>query len=99
MNRSVKRDITRVLRSGSAVMSATRPGNAARTTGAVNTCRVASIIIRRSAAKSPAGDSSALGAVGNTASCTNSALLDQRRYSADFVVPARSATAARLRLE
>lgn len=80
-------------------MSATRPGSAARTTGVVNTSRVASIIIRMSAAMSPAGASSAVGAVGKAASCTSSALLDQRRYSADLVVPARSATAARLIFE
>ena len=65
-------------------MSATSPVNAARTTGVVNTSRVASIIIRISAEKSPAGASSALGAIGNAASCTNSALLDHRRYSADL---------------
>lgn len=39
------------------------------------------------------------GATGKAASCTSSALLDHRRYSADFVVPARSATAARLMFE
>lgn len=80
-------------------MSATRPGSAARTTGVVNTSRAASIIIRVSAAISPAGASSAVGATGKAASCTSSALLDHRRYSADFVVPARSATAARLMFE
>lgn len=85
--------------SASAVISATRPGNAARTTGVVNTSRVAAIIIRMSAAISPAAACSAVGAAGNAASCTSSALLDHRRYNADLVVPARSATAAKLRFE
>ena len=60
------------------------------TTGVVNTSRVASSIIRMSAAmsQSPAEGRRAVGATGNAASCTSSALLDQRRYSADFV-PAR----------
>ncbi|CKR00473.1 Uncharacterised protein [Mycobacterium tuberculosis] len=65
----------------------------------VNTSRVAAIIIRMSAAISPAAACSAVGAAGNAASCTSSALLDHRRYNADLVVPARSATAAKLRFE
>ena len=80
-------------------MSATSPGNAARTTGVVNTSRAAAIIARTSAAMSPAGPTSAVGATGNAASCTNSALLDHRRYNAVFVVAARSATAANVRFE
>ena len=68
-------------------MSAISPGSAARTTGLVNTSRAASIIARISAAMSPGGVSIAVGAAGKAASCTSSALLDHRRYSAVLVVP------------
>ena len=80
-------------------MSAIRPGSAARTTGLVNTSLAAAIIARTSARKSPGGVSIAVGAAGNAASWTSSALLDHRRYSAVLVVPARSATAAMVRFE
>ncbi len=96
-NTSAKRPITRVFNSASAVMSAISPGNAARTTGLVNTSLAAAIIARMSAPKSPGGVSMAVGAAGKAASWTSSALLDHRRYSAVFVVPARSAIAAIVR--
>ena len=80
-------------------MSAISPGSAARTRGLVNTALAASIIARMSAVMSPGGVSIAVGAAGKAASCTNSALLDHRRYSAVLVVPARSATAAIVRFE
>ena len=98
-NSPVKRLITRALRSASAAMSAIRPGSAARTTGLVNTSLAAAIIAWMSAAMLPSGVSSAVGAAGNAASWTSSALLDHRRYSAVLVVPARSATAAMVRFE
>ena len=78
-------------------MSAISPGSAARTTGLVKTSRAAAIMARTSAAMSPSGVVSAVGAIGNAASWTSSALLDHRRYSAVLVVPARSATAAIVR--
>ena len=80
-------------------MSAISPGSAARTSGLVNTSRAAAIMAWMSAAMSPGGVSIAVGAAGNAASCTSSALLDHRRYSAVLVVPARSATAAIVRFE
>ena len=80
-------------------MSATRPGNAARTTGVVNTSRVATTIARTSSAKLLDGATSAVGVAGKAASWTSSALLDHRRYSAVLVVPARSATAAMVTFE
>ena len=80
-----------------AAMSAMSPGRAARTTGLVKTSRAAATIARTSPTMSPSGVASAVGATGNAASWTSSALLDHRRYSAVFVVPARWATAAIVR--
>ena len=93
--RSVNRALTRPEHRGIG-RTCRRSARAARrrTTGLVNTSRAAATIARRSAAMSPGGVSIAVGVTGNAASCTSSALLDQRRYSAVLVVPARSATAA-----
>ncbi len=76
-----------------------QPGQRRTHHGLVNTALAASIIARISAVMSPGGVSIAVGAAGKAASCTNSALLDHRRYNAVLVVPARSATAAIVRFE
>ena len=75
----MNRFITRAFSSGSAAMSAIRPGSAARTSGLVKTSRAAASIARTSPAISPSGVANAVGAAGNAASWTSSALLDHRR--------------------